>query len=410
MTSNKSSSIHLNDIDPSILRTNNLENQDFSDSDKFQQNSKSKKNDLDLSKILGEFQPQPLVNTNKQIKPNADKEFYYKLKKDLPNQPRRYLFLNSMGEGFNFIQHCEGLCPICSSFKGLFLYSEDEFKNYCLAELQKNGIVTLPEDGDVSMTIIQLLFECTFNDSANSLRNVVFPFCANLLLTDDVPVKYKFPVLLYFLHVILNYENGVETLFDASFLLFAVDFINNFMIAFDEENFKKWKNPSQNINHKNHQPMEEDQESSGVFSNVITIKNRHQNHSQGSIQNEIIWDKKTNNFTYESKKVEFDLDGSMMIEKDAITDYGKYTKYFWKLHVLHHCLKVILEMIRKAPKTHTKLVETQLANLIEQIREIVIIFFKYTEKYIPTLPFHVDTECWTETKEIIFETLVYLFC
>ena len=425
MTSNKSPLIPLNQIDDLILRKNHVDDTEHEETNI--KPSKPVKNPLDISKILGEFhQFSPHQKKPAKTKDSSNSEFNFKLK-DLPNH--KYPFLNSLGEGFNFIQHCEGLCPLCSSIKGLFSYSETEFINYAKTELQKNGggIVTIPEDGDVSMSIVQFLFECTFGDESSSLLSVAFPFCANLLLTQEVPFKYKFPILLYLVHIILNYENGVDVLYNASFLLFAVNFINNFMIAFDQESFKKWMSPKVfkllGTGNRTFEPQSiiEDQEQSGIFTNVLRNRNHPTQKASTNIilsilpgtdiqiqeitlnqMNNLIWDKQSNSFIYDSKNNEDEED---YYDPDAITDYGKYTKYFWKLHFMHHCSKVILEMIRKTPKTYTPLLETQLGDFIEQIREIIIIFFKYTEKYIPSHPFHADTECWNETKDLIFETL-----
>ena len=434
MTSTKSSPIPLNQIDDLILRKNHSDDGQGQEESNLKHNTSGKssspiKNNLDISKILGEFhQPSPRPKKQTNAKDPSNNEFYFKHKD--PNQ--KYPFLNGLGEEFQFIQHCEGLCPLCSSIKGLFSFSENEFINYAKTQLQKNGggggIVTILEDGDVSMSIVQFLFECTFADPPSSLLNVAFPFCANLLLTQEVPFKYKFPILLYFVHITLNYENGVDVLYNASFLLFAVNFINNFMVAFDQESFKKWMGPKTfkllstgNRRAIAPQSIIEDQGQSGIFTNVLRNRNHPIRKAPMNIistlpgtelqvqeitlnqMNNLIWDKQINSFTYDSQNTE--EEGNAYYEPDAITDYGKYTKYFWKLHFMHHCSKVVLEMIRKTPKTYAPLLETQLEDFIEQIREIIIIFFKYTEKYIPSHPFHLDTECWSETKDLIFETL-----
>ena len=37
--------------------------------------------------------------------------------------------------------------------------------------------------------------------------------------------------------------------------------------------------------------------------------------------------------------------------KDTVTDHGKLSKYFWKLHYLEHLLKLMLEIIKSITLT-----------------------------------------------------------
>lgn len=124
----------------------------------------------------------------------------------------------------------------------------------------------------------------------------------------------------------------------------------------------------------------------------------------------LVWSKERNCFIYEDKVVDENDEEEVVRDKeDCLTDDGKYSKYFWRLHFMHHCLRVVLEMARTKSKFLQRIVEAQLQDAIEQMKEITIIFYKYSEKYIPTLPFHEDTECWAEIKNLLFETLVNIF-
>lgn len=342
-----------------------------------------------------------------------------------------YPFINDMGENYRFIRDCDGLCPYCNSAKGLFSATDDELREYCFRELKKAPCVTLEDPADLSLAIFQAVFEFTLDDSISFLYTTVVPYYCQFLIADGIPIKYKFPILLYFLHLILNYRRGAQILYGISFLLFTEDFLTNFLDIFDLASLRKWKDtklikvlvPKKKVQNQvpNKLPASNGKPSPGSPPTKTGEGATGQSQDGSMLMldmeeveingvSHLVWNNERNCFIYDNKVIDGqDEESIAMGREDALTDDGKYSKYFWKLHFMHHCLRVVLEMVRSHSEISKKIVETQLENFVEQIKEITIILYKYSEKFIPTLPFHEDTECWNEIKNIIYETLV-IFC
>ena len=352
--------------------------------------------------------------------------------------------MNDIGECYSFIKNCDCLCPFCPDIKGLFSMTDSEIQAFSIKELKNHHEVFVENPADLSFSIFQTIFDLTFDDKISFLYYTAVAQYCRFLLSDGVPTRYKFPILLYFVHLIINFKNGYQILFGVSFLIFFEDFLAHFLIAFDLQSLNRYKDnkvlkyiiPKK---HKNYLRL------SQVIAGSIDLQNEAemrrlgaQNSSKkGTTSNQtashnfddfnqaildldleevqihyidhVIWNPERNCFIYTDRKSDStNKDELVQNYDDALTDDGKFSKYFWKLHFMHHCLQVVLEMVRKQSKDFQKIVETQLENFIEQSKEINIIFFKYSEKFIPTLPFHEDTECWIEIKNIIYEILVIL--
>lgn len=164
-----------------------------------------------------------------------------KVTDDMVARRMKYPFINDKGECFNFIKHCDSLCPFCASARGLFSKSDDELREYCFKALKKNQVVSVANPADLSLAIFQAVFDSTLDDSISFLYRTVVPHFCKFLLSDGIPIKYKFPILLYFIHLILNFKKGAQILYGVSFLLFAEDFISDFLVVFDLESFRKWR-------------------------------------------------------------------------------------------------------------------------------------------------------------------------
>ena len=328
--------------------------------------------------------------------------------------------MNEFGECFSFIKDSDGVCPFCSNFQGLFAISDEEFKDYCLKELENSPIVSIQDHADLTMSIFQAVFEFTLEDPITFLYPGVVPFCCQLLISGGIPTKYKFPLLLYLSHLIINFEDGVQALYGVSFILFAKDFLSKFMGAFELESFQRKKQAFKIIAPKNQEffpldnpnPNEINTSKSDVNNYSLDIKegskiNLSFEEIEVNSSENIIWSKERNCFIYENTIPDESVSMIMMDEQtDGITDDGKYTKFFWQFHFMNHCLKVVHEMVQKAPTSLYKIIESQLEGFLENAREMVTIFYKYSEKLLPTHPFHEDTECWSQIKDIMFETSV----
>ena len=391
--------------------------------DNILQDEKEKKNELNkrkeevyqmIKELKDAAKPQEQIDSE-----TVDREFNYKKKKG-NNNKNTYPFMNDLGESFKYIKDCDGVCPFCSKFKGLFSSSDQEFKDFCLKELEKGSVIVIKDDADLTLSIFQTVFEFTLEDPIMFLYRGVVPFYCQLLISQEIPIKYKFPLLLYLSHLISNFKNGAEILFGVSFILFTKDFLSKFMSAFDLESFEKKKKQAYKFNvPKNQDSISfENSYKKQIISSETSLNPliRKLDGSKIDLAYEeievngtenLIWCKKRNCFVYENgiddESVTMEINTE---QQDAITDDGNYTKFFWQFHFMIHCLKVVHEMIQKAPAASNQIVEKQLEGFLENIREMITIFYKYSEKYLPTQPFHEDTECWTEMKEIMFETSV----
>ena len=126
-----------------------------------------------------------------------------------------------------------------------------------------------------------------------------------------------------------------------------------------------------------------------------------------TVQTDIVWNDEAISFEKDTMDQDEELEQFLLREKeDALTDEGRYTKYFWKLHTFYHLMRINYEVIKKSNLNFQHVLDQQLDSVILNIIELSVIFSKFYDRVLPSAPFHSETDCWPEIRSLMSEILV----
>lgn len=315
-----------------------------------------------------------------------------------------YPFINDKGEEFIFLQHGEGSCQFCPLASGLVNLNQKEFIKFCKKDLEKDEKISSYHDGDLPLAIFQSLFDFTLDEEISYIFQDLIPKLANSLISNTVPEKYKYPMLLYFTHLIVNVPGALQAIYGISFFIFSEEFIHDFLENFSINFMQKTRETMVKVMVPKKDQPKHDPKDKKKKQKVEVEMEEIEIPAKGMI----FWDNERRSFIVkEAKLSEEYVAERKKYNTDELTDEGKFSKYFWRLHFIYHLFKMLLETIKKHSKTSKNVLLTQLEHFCTQVKDLTIIFQKYTEKYIPTSPFHEDTECWGDIRTLMFEIMVF---
>lgn len=270
------------------------------------------------------------------------------------------------------------------------------------------------------LSIFQFIFDVTFEEDGLFIYKIVVPIMADILIDNNFNDKLKTTIFLYLNHLLINEKGFANILLSMEFFVFHEHFLCSFMQNFNLESFKFFrKNFSYNTEtakktQENLQKVKDEK----ILETVSRKKGKEQNENaiNQNIKNKstainhitipsIIWNNENKKFEKIFKEVNEEQHAQNEKNKqDEII--GKMSKYFWRLHAFLHLLKIIQDFL-KIYQSHLKdFIKEQFKDFVFQIVETCIIFNKFNDKFLPTEPFHSDTECWNEIRNILAEIMV----
>ena len=339
------------------------------------------------------------------------------------NVSSKYFFKDENYNDYFFVKHSKCTCPYCDSLLGFFCLNPKEFEKTMIIQITK----TQKENeiyNETFIAIFQYIFDMTFEEDGLFVYNNVIPMIVDLMIDDGFNSKLKIPIFLYINHLLL-YEKGFSNLLlSMDFFAFHEHFLNSFMQNFNLESFgffKKVFSTTKKISHQleSNEPKEETDEkilksvsrkkTNKNFTKVLSENNKKEDLDHVNkfmIIPGLLWNVDNKKFQKTDKEVnEMTFVQMQTEEKDQVV--GKYSKFFWKLHALYHLFKILQDFLKTYQNHSKEFIQQQFKDFIFQIIETTIIFNKYNDKYLPTEPFHVDTECWNEIRNILAEIMVF---
>lgn len=312
----------------------------------------------------------------------------------------------------------------CDSLRGFYCLQDQGFEEALTTqiipkyyELNKNLIFD-----ETILAIFQYIFDFTFEDDAVFIYSYVVPILMEVLLANSFNLKLKVPVFLYLNHLIIHEKGFSNILLSMDFFLFHEYFLSSFMKNFNLESFKFFRKQLTKTKEMTQKLNDQKMESQKILKNVARNKGKtdnSQNMSEISGKNNeknvnlvfypmMIWDYEKNKFEKINQELPEETVGLIENEeKDQIL--GKSTRYFWWLHCLYHILRILQDFLKSYHSYSKDFIQKQFKDFVFQIIETTIIFNKYNEKFLPSEPFHLDTECWNEIRNILTEIMVNLF-
>ena len=324
------------------------------------------------------------------------------------------------------MRHSKSICLYCETFKGFHCLPPKDFEenitNYILVKYQNFKDYEIYNES--YLAILQYIFDLTFDEEGLFIYHNVISILADLLIDNGFSYKLKIPIFLYINHLLL-YEKGFSNLIlSMDFFVFHEYFLGSFMQNFNLESFKFFKKAlsyAKQISNKI-KPKEEKEDLNEKILESVTRKKGKKNFSKTINQNiekneEISINKVTipivswNSGNKKFEKITKEITEEAFLknekeEKDQVI--GKLSKYFWRLHALYHLLKILQDFLKSYQRHSKEFIQQQFKDFVFQIVESTIIFNKFNDKYLPTEPFHADTECWNEIRNLLAEIMVFL--
>jgi len=338
----------------------------------------------------------------------------------------KYFFKDENYNDYFFVKHSKCTCPYCDSLLGFFCLNPKEFEKAMNIHIDFKNQTIKENDvyNETFIAIFQYIFDLTFEEDGLFVYNNVIPMIVDLLIDDGFDSKLKIPIFLYINHLLL-YEKGFSNLLlSMDFFTFHEHFLNSFMQNFNLESFRFFRKvfaDTKKITHhlESTEPKEEiDQKIlksvSRKKTNKKSTKILNENNKKEELEHfnkiiiipAVIWNVEKKQFQKIDKEInEVAFIQMQTEEKDQI--FGKYSNFFWKLHALYHVFKILQDFLKTYQNHSKEFIQQQFKDFIFQIIETTIIFNKYNDKYLPTEPFHVDTECWNEIRNLLAEIMVF---
>lgn len=374
-------------------------------------------------------------------KPADENVFNFKLEKRQKTFAHKYLFKNAEGQDFKFIRHSEGACQFCMLFKGIHSMTESEIKDLLLSNLAKGQEPELNQY-DLTMSIFECVFDLTFGKSiVFAFRHIIPNFC-RFLVAKKVEPKNRIPVYLFFTHLIVNFKKSVNAFSGIQFFLYTeqkmLQFIQNFdlksydtiggkfshkeirdvpkkiqvkkIIQITKEQYEaelEAANPELKKKKKKKPAKRKKGAPPEMVDKEIIEEQTIYEKKEFTVQTDIVWNDEAISFEKDTMDQDEELEQFLLREKeDALTDEGRYTKYFWKLHTFYHLMRINYEVIKKSNLNFQHVLDQQLDSVILNIIELSVIFSKFYDRVLPSAPFHSETDCWPEIRSLMSEILV----
>lgn len=326
-------------------------------------------------------------------------------------------------------------------FKGIHSMTESEIKDLLLSNLAKGQEPELNQY-DLTMSIFECVFDLTFGKSiVFAFRHIIPNFC-RFLVAKKVEPKNRIPVYLFFTHLIVNFKKSVNAFSGIQFFLYTeqkmLQFIQNFdlksydtiggkfshkeirdvpkkiqvkkIIQITKEQYEaelEAANPELKKKKKKKPAKRKKGAPPEMVDKEIIEEQTIYEKKEFTVQTDIVWNDEAISFEKDTMDQDEELEQFLLREKeDALTDEGRYTKYFWKLHTFYHLMRINYEVIKKSNLNFQHVLDQQLDSVILNIIELSVIFSKFYDRVLPSAPFHSETDCWPEIRSLMSEILV----
>lgn len=335
-----------------------------------------------------------------------------------------FLAQNNKSRYFQFFKDCRVNCKFCVLFDGFYNMEIDELYSVLAAKIEFDDLKPHNYFNHFGFALVQLYFDlfsvCDRAEFFENTLNSVF----RILVSKRVDTRIKCSFFLYLEHLLDEEKSIFGVLLGTEFSRFLMDYLAEFMVNFKLLSFKQAMSNKFEGNYAVFVESEDQISAPRMMrindgrSNTIVKLDRQNsnehadriiNFSKKVIYKDCIWDDVQKRFRYmsilltpENWKRMKEYQSDMQYEK------GIYTFYFWRLHCIYHLLDILLMILKSVKGNSTKTFFGNIGHLPLQIIEISVLFKDYGTNFVPQKPFLVDSECWTHTTKLLYESNVTL--
>lgn len=362
-----------------------------------------------------------------------DELFGFQLAK-LKKRPKvlpRYFFENNLGNIACFHIESQKKCSGCKLLRGICHTEKNEEFFLKLKEVFSSPEKPFNQFHQTGMACVQFLFEMTLEYNAKffleKMSDIIFP----LLNDKRVEPSTRCGLLLYVSNYHDNHPDLLYVLMGSKFLMFHDNILAEFMGNFEIEMFKevaqhKWSDrrtrkkkdlpppasiegafPITKIMEQVQRPekVEKGKEKESLYLSQLKPAPQKQESGNTITYSDVIWDSAKRCFTTTKVIVNERIEKVINeFEDDRTIDKGsKFTRYFWRLHMILHSLKLIEVLFLRFKSQFTK--DSSFTGIPHQTIEIGTVFMSFLDKMLPSEPFDPNSDCWSENKMMMKDIL-----